>query len=416
MSETQLSKAQAPTAKIDFHPFADDTIENPYPGFAMLRKDAPVYEVESLFLRIISRYDDVVTALRDSEGFSSTIIDVSFSADYTPVPGGSSGFNMMAMDPPGHTRLRRLVNRAFTPKAVANLHGAVETFVADAILRVRDEPEWDFVDEIGKALPVNIFFTLLGVEPDMYGQARQWSDDLMTATRFTVGRQVPTPEQDAYTRAAMKDYGNYLEHLVNVRREHPGDDLVSGLVQAAEEGEKLSHHEVLTMIYLLIGAGTESTQKLISNTLLAFLNHPEQYQMLRADRSLIGNAVQEVLRFDGPAIFMARITTRDVEMAGTVIPAQSPCFVSFASANHDETKFHDPETFDITRDTSRLVAFGHGLHRCLGAPLASLEATVVLEQLVDNYSGFDWDPSRVVRDDSFFIRGLNHLPISPKSS
>lgn len=408
MSETQMS-----TPAIDFHPFADDTIDNPYPGFALLRKYAPVYEVESLFLRIISRYDDVVTALRDSEGFSSTIIDASFSGDYTPVPGGSAGFNMMAVDPPEHTRLRRLVNRAFTPKAVAGLRGAIETFVADAITRVRDEPEWDFVDQIGKALPVNIFFELLGVEPDMYRQARQWSDDLMAASRFTIGRQVPTPEQDAYTRAAMKDYGNYLEHLVNIRREHPGDDLVSGLVQAAEEGEKLSHHEVLTMIYLLIGAGTESTQKLISNTLLAFLNHPDQYQMLRDDRSLIGNAVQEVLRFDGPAIFMARITTLDVEMAGTVIPAQSPCFVSFASANHDESKFPDPETFDITRDSSGLVAFGHGLHRCLGAPLAGLEGTVVLEQLVDNFSGFDWDPSRVVRDDSFFIRGLNHLPIAP---
>lgn len=401
-----------PDTKIDFNPFAAETIENPYPGLAMLRKSAPVYEVEGLQFRIISRYDDVVSALRDTASFSSSIIDASFAGDYTPVPG-SSGYNMMAKDPPEHSRFRGLVNRAFTPKAVASLRLAIETFVADAVERVRDEPEWDFVHEIGQALPVNIFFKMLGVEPEMYGQARQWSHDIKTASRFTVGRQIPTADEDNYLRQAMKDYGDYLEHLVNLRREHPGDDLVSGLVQAADEGEQLSHQEVLTMVFLLIGAGTESTQKFISNTLLAFLNHPDQYRMLRGDRSLIPNAVQEVLRFDGPAIFMARITTRDVEMAGTVIPAQSPCLVSFASANHDDSKFPNPEQFDITRDTSGLVAFGHGLHRCLGAPLATLEGTVVLEKLLDNFAGFDWEPSRVVRDDNFFIRGLNHLPISP---
>jgi cytochrome P450 len=378
----------------------------------LLRKHAPVYEVESLFLRIISRYADVMAALRDPQSFSSTVIDASFAGDYSPVPGGSSGYNMMAMDPPEHIRLRKLVTRAFTPKSVASMRPAIDAFVTGAIERVRDQPEWDFVDEIGKALPVNIFFHLLGIEPEMYAQARSWSDDLMAGMRNTIGREPPSPEWDAHLRQAMKDYGNYLEYLVNLRRKNPGDDLVSALVQAADEGDKLSHPEVLTMIYLLIGAGTESTQKLISNTLLALLNHPDQYQMLREDRSRIPNAVQEVLRYDGPAVFMARITTQDVEMAGTVIPAQSVCLVSYASANHDESKFPNPEKFDITRDTTGVVAFGNGLHRCLGAPLASLEGTVVLEQIVENFASFDWDPSRVVRDDSFFIRGLNHLPVT----
>jgi cytochrome P450 len=401
-----------PDTKIDFDPFADETIENPYPGLAMLRRLAPVYEVEGLVFRIISRYDDVVAALRDTESFSSSIIDASFAGDYTPVPG-SSGNMMMAKDPPEHQRFRSLVGRAFTAKSVASMRDDISAFVAQAIERNREEPVWDFVGEIGQALPVNIFFKMLGVEPDMYGQARQWSHDIKTASRFTVGRQVPTADEDTYLRGAMKDYGDYLEHLVNVRRGYPGNDLVSGLVQAADERERLSHDEVLTMVFLLIGAGTESTQKFISNMLLAFLNHPDQYRMLREDRSLIPNAVQEVLRFDGPAIFMARITTRDVEMAGTVIPAQSPCLVSFASANHDDSKFGNPEQFDITRDTSGVVAFGHGVHRCLGAPLATLEGTVVLEHLLDNFAGFDWDPTRVVRDDNFFIRGLNQLPISP---
>jgi cytochrome P450 len=401
-----------PDIKIAFDPFADETIENPYPGLAMLRRSAPVYEVESLSFRIISRYDDVIAALRDTDSFSSSIIDASFAGDYTPVPG-SSGYNMMAKDPPEHSRFRRLVNSAFTPRSVATMQADVDAFVADAIARVRDEPEWDFVGEIGQALPLNIFFKMLGVEPEMYGRARQWSHDIKTASRFTVGRQVPTAAEDNYLRRAMKDYGDYLEHLVSVRREHPGNDLVSGLVQAADEGERLSHQELLTMVFLLIGAGTESTQKFISNMLLALLKHPDQYRLLREDRSLIPNAVQEVLRFDGPAVFMARVTTRDVDMAGTVIPAQSPCLVSFASANHDDSKFPDPERFDILRDTAGVVGFGHGLHRCLGAPLATLEGTVVLEHLLDNFAGFDWDPGRVVRDHNFFIRGLNFLPISP---
>jgi cytochrome P450 len=139
-----------PDTKIEFNPFAVETIENPYPGLATLRKFAPVYEVESLFFRIISRYDDVVAALRETASFSSSVIDASFAGDYTPVPG-SSGNNMMAKDPPEHSRFRGLVNRAFTPKAVANLRVAIATFVAEAIERVRDEPEWDFVHEIGQA-------------------------------------------------------------------------------------------------------------------------------------------------------------------------------------------------------------------------------------------------------------------------
>ena len=163
------------------------------------------------------------------------------------------------------------------------------------------------------------------------------------------------------------------------------------------------------MVFLLIGAGTESTQKFISNTLLAFLNNPDHYRMLREDRSLLPNAIQEALRFDGPAIFMARIATRDIEMGGTVIPAQSPCLVSFASANHDDSKFPNAERFDITRDTSGVVGFGHGLHRCLGAPLATLEGTVVLEHLLDNFVGFDCDRSRIVRLERLGEIGRHHL-------
>jgi cytochrome P450 len=378
----------------------------------MLRKNAPVYEVEHLGLRIISRYEDVVASLRDTDTFSSAIIDGMFIGDYTPVPGGSVGYNMMAKDPPEHTRLRRLVNRAFTPKTVTDMRPAIAAFVAEAIERVRDEPEWDFVAEIGKALPVNLFFHLLGIEPQMYAQARAWSDDMLSSMRYTVGGEPPPPELDAHLRKSMRDYGNYLEYLTNLRREHPGDDLITGLVQAADDEHKLSHQELLTMIDLLINAGTESTQKLLSNMVLAFLTHPDQYRMLRDDPSRIPPAVQEVLRYDGPAIFMARVTTRDVEIGGRVIPAQSGCLICFASANHDEAHFPgNREEFDITRDTTGVVPFGHGLHRCLGAPLATLEATVVLEQLVQNFVELDWDPTLAVRDPSFFIRGLNALPI-----
>ncbi|MCW2983860.1 MAG: cytochrome hydroxylase [Conexibacter sp.] len=401
-----------PIEKIDFNPFAPDVIENPYPGLRALREQAPVYEVEGLGLRIISRYDDVVHALRKPQLLSSTIIDMMFTGEYSPVPGGSGSHNMMAKDPPDHTRLRRLVNRAFTPEAVGRMRAGMDEFVAAAIERNRGAEEWDFVDEIGKALPLNVFFNLLGVEPDMFEQARAWSDDLMSASRITVGRETPTPERDAYLKGAMKDYGDYMVHLVDLRRKQPGEDLISGLVQAADEGEKLSQQEVITMIHLLIGAGTESTQKLISNTLLALLHHPDQYAQLRQDPSLIPGAVQEVLRYDGPALYMARIATQDVEIAGVTIPSDAVCLVSYASANHDESKFPDAETFDIHRDTSGIIAFGNGIHRCLGAHLATLEGTVVLEHLVRNFSGFGWDPARIERDDSFFIRGLNHLPIT----
>jgi cytochrome P450 len=402
-----------PIEKIDFNPFSPEVLANPYPGLRELREAAPIYEVEGLGLRIISRYDDVIFALRKPEFFSSTIIDAMFTGDYSPVPGGSGYHNMMAKDPPEHTRLRRLVNRAFTPDAVGALRVGMEEFVDAAIDGVRDQDEWDFVDEIGKALPINVFFKLLGVEPDMYQQARAWSDDLMSAAKVTVGGETPSPEWDAHLRSSMKDYGDYMLYLADLRRREPGDDLITGLVQAADEGEKLTHQEVITMIHLLIGAGTESTQKLISNTLLAFLNHPDQYQMLRDDPSKIPAAMQEVLRYDGPALFMARICPQDVEIADTEIPKDSVCLISFASANHDESKFpDDPESFDITRDTTGVIGFGNGIHRCLGAHLATLEGTVVLEKLVEHFSGFSHDPGKMVRDTSFFIRGLDKLPVS----
>jgi cytochrome P450 len=401
-----------PAEKIEFNPFSPDALKDPYPGLRALRNHAPVYEVEGLGLRIISRYEDIIQTLRKPELFSSSIIDALFAGEYSPIPSSSSN-NMMAKDPPEHTRLRRLVNRAFTPDAVHRLRSGMEAFVSDAIDRVREAEEWDFVEEIGKALPVNVFFELLGIERSMYGQARAWSDDLMAAARVTVGQETPSPEWDAHLRASMKAYGEYIQHLVELRRSEPGADLISGLVQALDEGDRLSHDEVLTMIHLLIGAGTESTQKLISNTLLAFLNHPEQYQQLRRDPGMIPNAVQEVLRYDGPALFMARITSQEVEIAGTQIPVNSVCLVSFASGNHDQSKFpDDPESFDITRDTGGVIGFGNGIHRCLGSHLATLEATVVLEQLVANFAEFGWNPERMERDSSFFIRGLNHLPIS----
>jgi cytochrome P450 len=402
------------TPAIQFNPFTPQAIADPYPYFKVLRRDAPVYHIESANLWAISRYADNVFALRNPALFSSIAILEMLVGAYQPIPG-DDGVTMISADPPEHTRLRRLVGTAFTPKVVSGLRQGIADFVEHAFDRVGTN-EFDFVKEIALPLPLQTFFSLIGVPAPLRARAKELAAELHVASEVLSGSQVD-PEWDARKKRAGQDIVDFIRNLVALRRAEPADDLISALVLASDEGNKLTEIEVFKMINLFFSTGTDSTHKLIANMLLSFLRNPEQYQKVRDDPALIPRAVKETLRYDGPALYMVRKVMEDVELAGTKLPKGARCLVMFGSANHDETQFPEPERFDVTRDATGALnnhlGFGHGIHRCVASNLGSLQAEVVCEKLIERYRDFSWDPARVVRDTSFGFRGLKQLPIVP---
>jgi pimeloyl-[acyl-carrier protein] synthase len=399
-----------------FNPLAPGYNNDPYPLYDALRRETPVLHLPELNFWVISRFADNKAVLLNTEQFSSSIVQALLTGKYDPVPE-AEGVLMMAADPPEHTRLRRLIGPSFTPKAVSALRPKVDGFVAEAIARMREMDEFDFSETLGRALPVDTFFTLAGFPREMHAQGKKWANAMFETARYAGGGQAPSPETDARLRALATEYAEFLKGFVASRKEHPVDDLTSGWVRDISVDNPLWEVEARKMLHLLVAAGSESTEKLLANMMLAFADHPGEYRRVVEDPSLIPGAVLEVLRYDGAALHMGRISTDDVEVAGTLIPANSIALLSFGAANHDPDEFDDPETFDVTRDPkgvlSHHMGFGYGVHRCLGAHLATLEAESVLGQLIEAFpNGLSYDPRRVERDDVFFTRGPIKLVMS----
>ncbi|MGB8389963.1 cytochrome P450 [Mycobacterium sp.] len=403
------------THAITFNPFDPEVINDPYPFYAALRGDNPIYHIPELGFHVLLSYAANDYALRNPAQFSSSVVSMVLTGQYNPVP--EDGLMLLNADPPEHTRLRRLISPRFTPKAVAAMCATIEGFVDEALETMCSSAEFDFNAILAKPLPIQTFFTLAGVPRSQHAQCKAWSDAIIEASRYAAGQQLPDAETDARLRRATEEYEQFLRDLVASRQEHPADDLTSGLVHAVDEGDMYSEVEVRKMLHLLVIAGTESTQKLLANMVLTFAKFPDQYRRVVEDRSLIPNAVREVLRYEGSGLHMPRLVTEDVELFGTVIPANTLCLIGFASANRDPEKFENPEVFDVTRDPRGALAhhmgFGAGIHRCLGAHLATLQTEIVLEKLVEAFpNGFSWDPEQMVRDDVFFMRGPVKLVVS----
>jgi cytochrome P450 len=355
---------------MDYNPFDPNVRKDPYPYYAQLRRESPVYRIEPLGIYAISRYEDVVWALMHPEVFSS--------AGFTNTQIHDQPTKMMIfVDPPDHTHLRSLVNRGFTPKMVADLEPRIRQLTDELIGRVAPVGETDLIADLAMPLPVTIIAEILGIDPAHKDDFKRWSDyivlDFMGQMPAETREQIQ-PDMDAFIQ--------YFEAAVAERRAQPKADLISALVRAEAEQQALTADEVLAFIVLLLVAGNETTTNLIGNAVIALLEHPEQLERVRADRSLIPNMVEEALRYDAPVQFLLRRAAQDVELAGTVIPQGSMVTVIFGSANRDERKYADPDRFDVTRDTQGHVAFGHGIHFCLGAPLARLEARIALEAIL----------------------------------
>lgn len=382
--------------------------------YERLRRESPVARVTmpmGVTAWLVTRYEDVRPALNDPRlsKHAARYVEI---LDRQSIPrdggrlGDSMAGHMLNTDPPDHTRLRKLVNHAFTPRAVARMRPRIEEIanrLADTMaLAGAGGSAVDLIDEFAFPLPMTVICELLGVPEGDRDDFRAWSNTLLAVS--------PQHERVA-AAAAVREF---LARLVRDKAENPGDDMLSAIVQASEDGESLSVGEAMSTASLLLVAGHETTVNLIGNGVLALLTHPGQLAALRADPSLAPGVVEEVLRFDGPVnIATLRYTTEPVDIAGTTIPAGEVVLVSLVSANRDPDRYHGPAEFDITRDAAGHVAFGHGIHHCLGAPLARLEGEIAFRALVERFPDLALaeEPQRLVRRESTLIHGVARLPV-----
>ncbi|MER8269390.1 cytochrome P450 [Streptomyces griseus] len=388
-------------AVLDLRDLPDFTT-NPYPYYAKLRAEGPVHAVrtEEMEQRVwlVVGHAEARAALADQRLGK----DWRHTGLWTESEAALSA-NMLELDAPHHTRLRRLVSREFTARRIEALRPRVTEITGELLDAMAPRGSADLVDALAFPLPMTVICELLGV-PDIDRDAfRALSNGIVT----------PTPEQRGADPAGAM--GAYLDELIENKRRSPGDDLLSGLIRTGEaDGEGLSSAELVGMAFLLLVAGHETTVNLIANGVRALLDHPDQLALLRADPGLLDNAVEEMLRYDGPvetATF--RFARETLTIGDTEIHVDEPVLVALASADRDPLRFRDPDTFDIRREPQGHLGFGHGVHYCLGAPLARMEARIAIGALLERFPGLARDPSGGELDwlPGLLMRGARGLPV-----
>jgi cytochrome P450 len=391
------------TSSTDF--FTASFTQNPYPVYEKLRKDTPLFKVmfpQGEFGWMITRYEDAVQILKDSR-FSKDMVK-RYGSD------GQSIFssNMLFSDPPDHRRLRGLVQKAFTPKLVADMRSHIQSIADDLLDNLPSQEKMNLIDEFAFPLPIIVISEILGVPLEDRDKFRMWSNTVINAT---------TAEDRELFQQHEQEFTDYLMASFAKVRQEPGDDLISQLVAAEESGEQLTERELLGVVSLLIIAGHETTVNLIGNGILALLEHPEQRDLLIQQPELIHQAIEEMLRYNGPVEFStSRWASEDMEFRGQQIAKGELVVVALDSANRDEEQFKDPDVFDITREKSAHLAFGKGIHLCLGAPLARLEGEIAISTLLNRFPNMrlqndvdtlEWRPGMVVR-------GVKEIPVKLK--
>jgi len=386
--------------EVRFDPYDDECHRDPYPTYRTLRDDAPAYHDEERGFWALSRFADVIGALHAPS--------VYLSGDGIALEGQArSPYPMIiAMDPPRHDQLRTLVARGFTARPVAANAPGVRELARSLLASFADAGSVDFVAAYSGALPMYVIGSMLGIERDGLEEFRRLGDLLMNQN------PLDPPSIDA-GRAASGSLLAAIVELIEARRRAPRDDLISALLAASLDGEQLVEDEVVGFCYLLILAGTETTANLLANGVMALAAHPDQRAALRADPSLIPGAVEEMLRWDAPVQSDARTMGCDTVVHGRRIPAGDKVLLLFGSAGRDEREYPDPDRFDIRRRFERHLTFGHGIHYCLGAALARLEAQITFEELLARIPEWevDGDPVLLPRVRSYMVRGPAALPL-----
>jgi cytochrome P450 len=383
---------------VRFNPFSYEFHDDPFPVYRQLRDEAPAYHDDDLGFWALSRYDDVARALHDPDTFCSRF--------GITLEEGSALPMLLTTDPPDHTALRRLVSRAFTPRRVADLESAIRTLSTGYLDRLRDRAAADFIVDYAAPLPMDVISRLLGVPDGDQEELRGWSDALLHRAE---GDMEVTP---AGIDAAYQLY-KYFSAFVAERRAAPGDDDLAGALVAAEsDGERLTDDQVVGFLFLLIIAGNETTTKLLGNCLLAMQRFPRERTKVIADPARIPDAVEEILRYEGSTQVMARTLTREVALHGRKMPRGDKVLLLLGSGNRDERVWDDPDAYDIDRSwPTHHLAFGHGIHVCLGAALARLEMRVGLEEFLGRHPGYEIDERALERVHSGNVRGYSRMPI-----
>ncbi|MBA2396358.1 MAG: cytochrome P450 [Ktedonobacteraceae bacterium] len=369
----------------------EERLLNPFPWYDTMRKTDPIHFYEQYGIWQAFRYNDVQRVLSDYAAFSSN-----FGG-----PGEDPlSTSLISMDPPRHRQLRNIVTQAFTPRSVAKLSERITAIVTELLDKVAATGRMDIIDDFSYPLPVIVIAEMLGIPQEDRERFKHWSDAIVGAT--SSGGANPQQEMGAY----------FLD-MIAQRRENSEDDLISALLTAQIDGVHLDQRELLGFCILLLVAGNETTTNLIGNALLCFDEYPETMDQLRAEPDLLPTAIEEVLRYRSPVQLMYRHAVSDVELGDHTIRAGQMIMAQIGSANRDEAQFPNADTFDIRRTPNRHIAFGHGIHFCLGAPLARLEAKIALALLLERFQ----DIQRVgdiplETTGSDIVYGVKHLPIT----
>ena len=391
---------------VSYNPLSAEMAQDPYPTYAKLRGRDPVHRSRLMDAWVFSRFADVDAILRDHRHFSSDPRKRVASGRRASLPNVEEP-SMLFLDPPDHTRLRALVNKAFTPRAVAALEPHIRELMTTLLDAVDDPAAFDLMEAVAKPLPVIVIAEMLGIPPDDRAQFAVWSDQ-----RARILEPTLSPDERETADAAMRSLDEYLMPIISARRVDPKDDIISALAQAEEEGDKLTEREVLIMLRLLLVAGNETTTNLIGNGVLALLRHPDQLAALREDPGLIPSAVEELLRFDSPVQVDVRSVLDDCEVNGFRVRRGDNVVTLLGAANRDPDRFEAPDRLDVRRGDQNHLSFGRGIHHCLGAPLARLEGRVVLQALIDRFSSLRLLEDRPAFRSSVALRGLLALPVS----
>jgi cytochrome P450 len=404
--------AAGATTLVEFNPLLPEFRANPYPFYRQLRSVDPVHWSAFLGFWVLTRYTDCVAMLRDPRSSADPRDWASYEAVMQGVGEDRPLMQMqrrwmLLMNPPDHTRLRTLVTKAFTPRVVEGLRPRIQEIVDSLLDQVQGARTMNVIADLAYPLPVIVIAEMLSVPAEDRDKFKGWSRDLARTLD-----PITTPEILAAGDEATLAFLDYFGTLVAKRRKDPRDDLLSSLIAAEEQGDRLTEDELLATAILLFGAGHETTMNLIGNGLLALLRHPDQLEKLRNDPSLIHSAVEEFLRYDGSVQMTGRMALQDIEIGGKVIAKGQQAIIVLGAANRDPAQFPDPDRLDITRSDNRHIVFSHGIHYCLGAPLARIEAQIAINTLLRRMPALQLSTDTLEWRETVTLRGLKALPVA----
>ena len=409
----------ATTSPADFNLFDPAVMECPYPFYEALRSEAPVYELPGFGVYLVTRYDDIVEALRNPEVFSSDLGKAgsgSVVGLFSPPPtdeireilshGYPAAKTLLLNDPPSHTRYRALVSKAFAPRRVAQMEDGIRTLAHELIDAFADDGRVELIRQFAVPLPLTVIADALGVPRSELATFKRWSDNAVAP----LGRLLDHNQQVEVARSYV-EFQTYFAAKIEDRRQQPQDDMLTDLVDARIDDEALTTVELLDIVQQMLVAGNETTTKLIGSAMLQLLEHPDAMDAVLADRSLVPNLIEETLRVEAPVQGLFRVAARDTELGGVAIPGGSPLVMLYGSGNRDDDAFPDAARFDLRRDHTRShLAFGLGTHYCVGAALSKAEGRIAFEALLERLHNVRLEqPGPQPYEHNFVFRGLEEL-------